>query len=117
MSQDPFFEKLLASHKAEALEWLRASSPASFRNLGEMETTEESIDYVQRLYDAGAVKVLAVEIDEYGSDQNTGHLLVQLPSDKAARRRLFHLEKQQAESVGYDGKNDDGQEYLYFKLD
>jgi hypothetical protein len=116
-NHDSFIEEMLATKKAEALEWLRASSPNSFRNLGEMDTTEESIEYVQRFYDAGAVTVLAVEIGEYDGVQNTAHLLVQLPADKPTRMRLFQMENDHAESEGFDGCNDDGQEYLYFKLD
>lgn len=109
--------KLLRSRKAEALQWLRDVSDASFRNLGEMGTTEESIEYVQRLYDAGAMQVIAVEIYEYELGQNTGHLLVQLPRDAAPRLRVFELEREQAERGGFDGVEDTGQEYLYFKLD
>jgi hypothetical protein len=111
-----FINHFLASNKAEALEWLRAASDQSFRNLGEMET-DESIRLVQRLYDLGAQKVLAVEIDDYPEGANTGHLLVQLPPDDSAREQLFAFEREDAESHGFDGTPDNGQEYLYLKLD
>jgi hypothetical protein len=82
-----------------------------------METNEESIAYVQRLYDAGALEVLAVKIYDDGLDQNTGHLLVRLPNDPLARQQVFELEREQAEALGFVGAKDEGQEYIYLKLD
>jgi hypothetical protein len=110
------FEKFLAGDKAEALEWLRATPANSLRTLGEM-AIDESIAFVTRLYDLGAEQVLAVEIDEYPEGANTGHLLVKLPSDGVARRRLFDFERADAESHGFEGTPDRGQEYVYLKLD
>jgi hypothetical protein len=109
--------QMLASNKAEALQWLRESSETSFRNLGEMETTEESIEYVQHLYDLGAVTVIACKIAEYEEGQNSGHLLVQLPPDEAKRAKLFAAEHEQAEAMGFGGVEDTGQEYLFLMLD
>lgn len=109
-------KEFLASNKAEALSWLRAGSDTSFRNLGEMEA-DESIRFVQHLYDLGAETVLAVAIDEYPDGANSGNLLVQLPPDDAARERLFAFEREHAESHGFDGTPDEGQEHLYLKLD
>lgn len=110
-------QSLLASNKAEALTWLRAATPQSFRNIGEMDTTEESIRFIQHLYDLGATTVLAVEIDEYPDGQNTGNLLVELPNDSDARARLFSFERDHAESHGFDATPDTDQPYLYLKLD
>src|SRR5688500_2299129 len=107
-SYNQLVKQFLASNKAEALEWLRGGSDESFRNLGEMEA-DESIQFVQRLYDLGAEKVLAVEIDEYPEGANTGHLLVQLPADDSARGRVFAFEREHAESHGFDGMPDEGQ--------
>jgi hypothetical protein len=109
-------KRFLAGKKAAALEWLRGCPEGSFRNLGEMEA-EESVDFVRRLYDLGAEQVLAVEVDEYPDGANTGHLLVQLPSDAAARQRLFAFDREHAESLGFEGDPDEGQEYLYLMLD
>ena len=60
-------------------------------------------------------KVLAVEIDEYPEGANTGHL-------PCSCRLMIHLgsfwfRSEHAESHGFDGAADEGQEYLYFKLD
>ncbi len=112
-----FVERMLATNKAEALSWLQGSPAGSFRNLGEMETNEESVAYVKRLYDAGAVEVIAVKIDEYDQDQNTGHLIVRLPEARYAREQVFALEREQAEAYGFDGSPDQGQTYIYLKLD
>ena len=109
--------KMLKSRKAEALSWLRGGSAASFRNLGEMATTEESIAFVQHFYDLGAESVLACNIVEYDNAQNSGHLLIRLPSDHAARVRLFAAEREHAESMGFEGEPDVGQEYLFMMLD
>jgi hypothetical protein len=113
-----FIKQMLSTRKAEALEWLRGSGETSVRNLGEM-GEEESLQFVQRLYELGAAKVLAVEIEDFhqvGNDQTTNHLLVQLPMDIPARARLFEFGTRHAESEGFDGESDRGQEYLYFKL-
>lgn len=110
-------KKMLASNKAEALAWLKAGSESSFRNLGEMETTDESIAFTERWYELGAEQVLACDIAEYEDGQNSGHLLIQLPSDDATRVRLFAAEREHAESMGFDGVPDEGQEYLFLMLD
>jgi hypothetical protein len=110
-----FIEKLLASRKAEALAWL--NSPSSFRNLGELARTEASVTFVKRIYSLGAIKVLAVEIIDYPEGENTGKLLVELPEDRFLRGELFAFEREFAESMGFDGTADEGQRYLFLKLD
>ena len=37
-----------------------------------METTEDSIVFVQNLYDLGAKEVVAIKIDDYPEGQNAG---------------------------------------------
>jgi hypothetical protein len=112
-----FAQKLLNSEKAEALGWLDGSSPTSFRNLGEMQTNEESAAFVKRIYSMGAKSVLAVEIVKWEQGENTGKLLIELPNDRFARSELFAFEKQHAESMGFDGSPDKGQQYLFLNLD
>ena len=111
-------EKMLASHHAEALEWLRASSPSSFRNLGELETTEESVALVEWLYSCGAIKVLACKIHVYPEgDQNSGHLLIELPTDPVARAKVFDAARELAERLAFSGDVDTGQQWLFCMLD
>jgi len=113
---EQFVERMLASDRAEARQWLGAA-PGAVRYLGELEP-DASLELVERLYELGAAEVLAVEIErEPGSeDQTTNHLLVRLPLNLAARARLFAFENEHAESEGFDGEADRGQEYLYLKL-
>ena len=115
-SYQQFIKHFLTSKKSEALDWLRGGSDGSFRNLGEMES-HESVEFVERLYDLGAEKVLAVEIEEYPEGATSGNLIVQLPADDVKREQLFSFEREHAESHGFEGTPDEGQEYLYFKLD
>jgi hypothetical protein len=110
-------KKMLASNKADALEWLNAGEPGSLRNLGVMATTAESVAFVQRFYNLGAKRVLACNIREYPWGQNSGHLLVQLPMDKTARAKLFLADREHAKSLGFDGVDDSGQDYLFMMLD
>jgi hypothetical protein len=116
-SHRKFVSKLLASPKAEALSWLKGGSDKSFRNLGEMDATEQSIAFVERIYALGARNVLAVKIVKWGAGENSGDLLVELPRDRFIRSELFAFEEQFAQSVGLDGSSDHGQLYLYLKLD
>lgn len=108
--------RFLAGDNAEAMEWLRGGSDGAFRTLSEM-TPAESVEFVRRLYELGADQVLAVEIDVYAEEANTGHLLVKLPADGGARDRLFAFERLQSASQGFDAEADRGQDYLYLKLD
>jgi hypothetical protein len=114
---EKFIKKLLGSRKAEALSWLKGGSATSFRNIGELGTTEESVGFIQSLYSMGARTVLAVEIIEWELGENTGNLLVELPQDRFLRKQLFAFEKEHAASMGFDGTADEGQLYLYLKLD
>lgn len=95
---------MLASNKAEALEWLRDSADLSVRTLGEMPTTKESVEFVQRRYDLGAVNVLAVEIDTYPTGQNAGHLLVQLPAEGEARKKLLRARPRRVYGLRWHGR-------------
>jgi hypothetical protein len=114
-SYHDFVKQFMAGNKAEALTWLRAGSATAPRNLGEM-GTQESIEFVERLYGLGAQEVLAVEIDEYPDGANSGHALVRLPADDHARQALFAFEREDAEAHGFEGTPDEGQEYIYLML-
>jgi hypothetical protein len=110
-----FLRKMLRSRKAEALEWLNAQTSKSMRNLGEMEH-KPSVALVRRLYKAGAAKVLAVEISSWPEGETSSDLLVELPEDDALREQLFAVQREIAEPQGFEGDEDHGQQYLYFKL-
>jgi hypothetical protein len=107
------------SKKAEALAWLEGS--AGKNTLGELMTTDESIDIIKAAYEAGAEEIFAIEIDEYdesdGVYENTGKLIVRLPSDASARERVVQWCAKQAEAQGFDGEKDEGQTHIFVALD
>lgn len=104
-----------SSQKAEALHWLESSKGKN--TLGELSSTQESIDLVKAIYAAGAEAVIAIEIDDYDGEQNTGKLIIKLPKDKALRDRVFEWHGKQAESTGFDAERDIGQSHLFSMLD
>lgn len=110
-------EKLLAEPGSrEVLEWLREHS--STRTLGELPTREASIEYAKEIYSLGANKVTAVKIDRYpDGEENTGRLVVTLPSDLEARARIFEWHDEQADALGFDPETDVGQMHLLLMLD
>ena len=78
-----FIQKLLADpNKAEAFSWLDECEGDSFRTVGAWESNEQSLDLIREIYKAGAVEVIAVEIDKYpGGGENTGRLVIVMPCD------------------------------------
>jgi hypothetical protein len=117
-TDDPFLERLL-NHpgKAEALSWLTGGGADTFRNPGELPTTEESIELVCKLYEFGAVTVMAVEIAADADIENTGNLVVELPTDPQKRHQLFAWEARHARVTGFDPEEDRGQLSLFIRLD
>jgi hypothetical protein len=103
------------SKKAEALGWLKESGTNN--TLGELGTTGESIALVQAAYEAGALEVLAIEIDGYGDFENTGKLIVKLPTEKGARNRVLHWCGRIAVEQGFDPEEDTGQTHVFVMLD
>jgi len=102
----------------EARGWLRAGRDKN--TLGELPDTASSLALVEAIYSAGALHVEAVEIDDYpemGNCQNTGKLVITLPSDPAARLRVFEWSAPIAVSLGFDPEPDNGQKYLFVALD
>lgn len=102
----------------EALGWLRIGGGKN--TLGELPDAESSLALVEAVHSAGALHVEAVEIDDYpqmGGRQNTGKLVVTLPSDPAARLRVFGWSAPIAASLGSDPECDSGQQYLFVALD
>ena len=104
--------------KAEARSWLQASSSKSLHTLGEMENTEDSVALVNEIYETGATEVLAVEIGSSPDGvQNTGKLLVRLPDEPKARRKVLAWCNEQNGHEGFDPDHDFGQEQVLVGLD
>jgi hypothetical protein len=113
-----FIQKFLDSpNKQEVLAWLDKVVDENYQiTLGEMDVNE-SYDFAQKIYECGAVEVLAIEIDNYSDGENTGKLLIVLPNDIEKRKTLFAWNAHNAESLGFESEKDFGQEYLFVMLD
>jgi hypothetical protein len=107
------------SKKQEALSWLKAG--AGRNTLGELLGPDGSVELVREAYETGAEEVLAIEIDEYDEEDgvhgNTGKLIIRLPPEGAARKRIFEWCTKQSEAQGFDGPADEGQTHLLVRLD
>lgn len=116
-ADDGLVKGLLAEHCEEAFAWLMDGQQEFSRNLGEMDWYE-SLDFVRGLYEKGAPRVIAAQIEQMpGTPEETSNLLlVQLPSPGPERKKLFALGKRRATSQGFDPERDRGQRFLFFKL-
>lgn len=80
--------RLLSSVTANAMEWLKASTPGTTRTLGEMNAAK-SISLVRALQEAGAVDVFAVDIDEDPKgNQHADKLVVVMPTNQKDRQQI-----------------------------
>lgn len=107
---DELIASMLRMRKAEAWTWLRENED---RFLGEM-LPEESADYVARAYNAGAARVIAVNISDDGMTAN--ELVLEVPAEKKVRAKVFRFERVQAMREGFEGENDVGQRFVLLKL-
>ena len=116
---ESFIEARLANqNKAEVRSWLENThTDEYFVNLGELGSNEESLDLVDKFYDAGAVEVIAVEIDKYEEGENTGKLVIVLPEDTEKRAKVLGLCSEIAEGQGFDRVEDFGQKRVFLMLD
>jgi len=118
MATDEFAQRFIGSPDTEeALQWLKGATRKQIRTLGQDETAAESIQLVEELYAAGAVTVLAVEIDRYDEGENAGKLLIELSDDAQDREMVLRIVTKIAESQGFDAEPDDGQRYAFVMLD
>jgi subtilase family serine protease len=116
--QKQFIQKFLDNpNKQEVLAWLDKDVTENYAvTLGEMDVNE-SYDFARKIYNFGAVEVLAVEIDSYPDGENTGKLLIVLPNDIEKRKTLFAWNAHNAKSLGFEAEKDFGQEYIFVMLD
>src|SRR5262245_40215945 len=117
-SADDFCLRILnRENTAEARKWLTERKNGEVRTLGELESADESLAFVEELYAAGAQKVMAVEIDISNAGQNTGKLVIELHPEAKWRKRCFEIQGTIARKQGYDPTPDVGQKYLFIMLD
>lgn len=121
---DRFYESLISTPGAkEARRWLRTgkSRGYAFVTLGKLASTEESLALVEQGYAAGAVRVTAVEIEDYsdieGGMQNTKRIVITLPDVPAKRAKALAWAGKVAREYGFDVERDIGQRYVYLFLD
>lgn len=110
--------KLLRSRrKAEALRWLSGSRRSERRVLGEFKGAKSSLDVIKKLYAAGAVKIIAVDIQSTSTGrQRTDKLVLELPADAKMRSAIFCWCKRQGGRAGYSPEHDGGETHLYLAL-
>lgn len=83
--------RILSSRKAEAREWLQASTPTEKKMLDEL-GSKQSAALVEELYTAGAATVLAADINEdMKGNQTADKLVVALPVDARQRETIRDL--------------------------
>src|SRR5262245_46835518 len=102
---DAFCERVLNKGKcAEARSWaLEAEGTTQLRTIYEFDNPR-SREIIQQLYDLGAERVTACDIDvEAGVGETTNVLVVTLPSDSEARKKLLNSERSHARRLGFDG--------------
>ena len=99
--------------RENAVTWIQTKN----HTLGERNSSG-SRRLVERLSALGCVQIYACEIDVYEDGvENTGHLVVELPAETAARGQILKAIDRLASETGYSGPLDDGQRYAYVKLD
>lgn len=104
-----FIQKFLTQpDRGEARLWLRGDEK---RYIGEM-THEDSLEFVEEVYKAGAKKIIAVEIE----DETTNCLIVELPKNGPKRESVFKWNSAFAQKSGFDPYDDWGQNefFVYF---
>lgn len=84
-------QRLLSTRTAEARGWLRTSAPTLKKTLSELNATQ-SATLVEDLYTAGAVQVLAADIDEdMKGNQTADKLVIALPANARQREAIREL--------------------------
>ncbi len=122
---DEIVAKLMRDpERTEVLAWLKEDT-AEKRTLGELPSTEASIVLAEGAYRAGAAEVWVVDIsrstvanvEDEVMRASGGKLIVRLPEDSSSRTRFFRWEAEQAHSLGFDARRDEGQSHLFVPLD
>jgi len=111
---DEWCEKLIAeTNGVDAYGWFE--NPKA--TLGEMNRANGK-RLLTALKNLGCDKVFACDIDRTNSPhENTGNLVIELPTDANNRASVFKKIARIAQEQGYSATLDDGQSYIYAKLD
>jgi len=110
---DKHGEEVMASDKkAEARAWMKQPKHVFFKA-----DAKQVGKFEEDFYNAGATQVLICDIEEEESAQYGEGLLVVLPTDKDARKKLFEIDPRANTAFQNDSTTDKGQKYLYYSLD
>jgi hypothetical protein len=111
---DAFCQSMLEKGKtANARTWIKSKE----HTLGEL-SHARSRKLIERLAELGAKRMSVCDIDQYDNgEENTGHLVVELPKDSVKRKSLFCEVDRLAAKQGFRGEFDNGQQYVYVGLD
>lgn len=111
---DAFCRDMMADgQRADAASWVKSSK----HNLGEL-SNRASRGLVEKLARLGCPRIHACKIDTYeDACENTGHLVVELPTEAEPRQAVFREIGKIAAKHGFTGEPDAGQTYAYLMLD
>jgi len=111
---DAFCEGLLQGQDVEdAFAWLVQGKST----LGEM-SAPASRRFLLALRDWGCPAVQACEVErDHDLPKNSSHLVITLPQEAEARKKVFKRVGKIAKEQGFDPYADDGQKFLYAKMD
>lgn len=117
--QHIFVLGLLAKRKQiEACEWLKGDGK-KVRSLGRFKSPRLALKFVEELYQAGAVKVIAPDIYEgKRGDQFSDNLLVKMPKVVSKRKaiRTVCLQLRKNDQGAIQPEEDLGEAYLYISM-
>lgn len=105
-------EIMASTTKGEAREWMKQPSHIFFK-----ENPKDVAKFVEDFYAAGATQVLIGDVEEHDGKQFAGCLLVVLPTDAAARAKLFEVGARADTAFQNDPISDKKQKYLYYAFD
>ena len=117
--QHIFVLGLLAKQKQiEAREWLKGDGK-TMRSLGRFKSTRAALKFVEELYQAGGVKVIAPDVYEgKRGDQFSDNLLVQMPKAATKRKaiRIVCMQLRKNDQGAIQPDKDLGEAYLYISM-
>ncbi len=113
MQNDRFCQRLLdGSDVVDAYRWLARGG----YTLGDMSRAQTK-RLLTRLQHLGCPAVYAYGVEHNPRAANSGSLVVELPVDIVARGHIFQRTNRIVTAQGFEAEKDDGQRYLYIKLD
>jgi hypothetical protein len=118
-------QKINSSEAEEALSWFEQSKRHRVDGgMGSFDLRaiqgKRAIRLVKELYDLGAVRVVAIEIDRFDGrteHQNTDSLVVEVPDEPISRQKLFEKIVKIGRSQLYAPTLDEGQKYVLLRWD